>query len=62
VHKLPGEFGSVSRSAINDWHLDLVEILKYAPRDIYKAGISALYYNLLPDKTHVRVGSRARNV
>jgi hypothetical protein len=42
---------NVSESAVNDWYGVLAEILKYAPRDIYNAVESALYYNLLPDKT-----------
>jgi hypothetical protein len=47
VHKLSGECANVS-----DWNMIFVEILKkYAPSDIYNADKSALYYNLLLDKT-----------
>jgi hypothetical protein len=49
---LLGESASVSESAFNDWYSVLAEILKkYAPRNVYNADESALYYNLLPDKT-----------
>jgi hypothetical protein len=51
VHKLSGESANVSNGAINDWYLVLVEILKYALRDIYNLYESALYYNLLTDRT-----------
>jgi hypothetical protein len=51
VHKLSHESATVSKSAVNDWYLVLAEILKkYAPREVYNADESALYYNLLPDK------------
>jgi hypothetical protein len=52
VHELSGESASVSENAVKNWYLILAEILKrYAPRDIYNADESALYYNLLMDKT-----------
>jgi hypothetical protein len=45
VHKLSGESASVIESAVNDWYPVLAGIVKkYAPRDVYNADESALYY------------------
>lgn len=50
--KLCGESAAVEDEVCDEWRADLKDILKnYAPRDIFNADETALFFKCLPDKT-----------
>jgi hypothetical protein len=51
-HKITGEACGVKPEAVEEWTPIVAEYLKkYSPHDVYNADETALFYNLLPDKT-----------
>lgn len=54
-----GEAASVNNEDVDAWLFDnLPTIASYAPRDVYNADETALFYQMLPSKTHALKGDK----